>query len=247
MVDDFAYRLAVLTHGDAAPLVASLASFAANVTPAPTSVLVHHDNPTDAQALAWTESLALNYFGESARVLTTEPPGLGCCGSQSRVWADNAQAVEPYVFLLEGDFTFNRHVDLRDLASVLDTHPTLAQMALVRNAVKGEPPGGFIATARERYDEVWTNVDDTNGSGGLAWVAVWIAHRRNLTFNPSLWPTQFFATHVLPSHPGCEHVFTQQLAESDPDVEYGLWGSIEDALNGDVWCQHIGIHSGWGH
>lgn len=243
-MSDFAYRLAVVTHGDAAPLAASLASFAANVAPAPTSVLVHHDNPTDVQALAWTESLALNYFGETARVLTTEPPGLGCCGSQARVWADNAQSVEPYVFLLEGDFTFNRYVDLRDLASVLDMHPTLAQMALVRNAVKGEPPGGFIATAQGRYAQWGVRELTDNGS---EIVHQFIRHRKNLTFNPSLWPTQFFATHTLPAHPGCEHVFTQQLAESDPDVEYGLWGTIEDALAGEPWCQHIGVHSGWGH
>lgn len=123
-----------------------------------------------------------------------------------------------FTFWCEDDFTFDRPVDLRELAAVLDADPHLAQMALLRQPwfAREREAGGIVERDRSLY----------NFCDG------WIEHRLWFTLNPSLVPAWVFG-HERPKGKRHEWRFSRQLCK-DPAVRFGFWG------DGAPWITHIG-------
>lgn len=163
-----------------------------------------------------------------------EGPRQGFGGAIRAVWARlrTASTVD-YVFHLEADFTFNRRVDLGELAAVLADRPQLAQMALIRQAWNPEEraAGGLIA----RYPEAYQPAGDAAGR-------LWLEHRLFWTTNPSLYRKQVCDLD-WPGGVRSEGHFTFQLLRdglpggvAGDEVRFGYWGRPEDG----PWVEHIG-------
>jgi hypothetical protein len=143
----------------------------------------------------------------------------------ARMWkhlAGSEYRNHPWVFHLEDDFLFNRPVDLEQLREVLEEHPHLAQMALLRQPwFPGEVRAGGII---ERDPDEYTQVSE----GELKW----LEHRMWFTLNPCLYRRELCELERPIGHSHEWH-FSRRLCE-DPDVRFGLWG------DGTPWVTHIG-------
>lgn len=140
-----------------------------------------------------------------------------------------ADSPATHLFHLEDDFTFNRPVNVDDMAKVLDTHPHLAQLALRRqpwNDIE-RAAGGVVEVNPDAYQEVLMANSDRMYS--------WLEHREFWTTNPSLIRTEFIGDHPWPLGPRSEGVYSLSLA-ADPDLRFGYWGSRESG----EWVHHIG-------
>jgi hypothetical protein len=242
------YRLVVLTHGDSAPLARTLSSFGEMVSPAPNDVIVGIDAEDTAAAERIVHDALLGWPREKAvGAITISLGGHGCCVAVGALWRFARRPGHDYVFWLEHDFLFERPVDLRELAAVLDAQPHVAEMTLVRQAVGTEPdPGGFIATGPGWYHPRETRIEGQGWPGDVPIGAVertapWLEHRRNFSLNPSLIRRDFIERNDWPAGAGCEHVFSAQVVEADPEATFGLWG------DGEPWVSHFGEHDGHGY
>lgn len=140
-------------------------------------------------------------------------------------WAQHMKdgGYQPYIFHLEDDFTFDAPVPVADMVALLEREK-LTQVALRREAVDGDPPGGFMNTP---------NYVDRRG---------WVEAVRNnphffygFTFNPCIYPA--FPT-VSRGWEG-EAGLTAVLPKSS---RLGLYGDISDPPR----CFHIGVrHPEW--
>lgn len=134
-----------------------------------------------------------------------------------------------YGFLIEDDFVFTQEIDLNDLADVLDAHPILAQMILLRqpwfsNEVRA---GGLIPALEELGHEFHYTGD-------------WIEHQATFSTNPTLIRgSQFAAKRPWPQNRGSEHQFGTQIFREGFKSAY--WG------NGEEYVEHIGDRSGFGY
>jgi hypothetical protein len=131
-------------------------------------------------------------------------------------------------FFLEDDFTFNEDVDVEALASVLDTHPYLTQMALLRqpwwpNEIEH---GGLIEALEAGGGQEF--VERTGGTH------TWIEHRACFTGNPCVIPRRTF-TRDWPEGDWSESRFGRELFK-DPEARGAYWGSRSDAPR----VEHIG-------
>lgn len=159
----------------------------------------------------------------------------GFGGAIQAVWARmRTDSTVDYVFHLEADFTFNRPVDLGDLAAVLAARPELAQMALVRQAWSADElaAGGLLARNPGAYQPA---SDDAGRQ--------WLEHRLFWTTNPSLYRREI--CHLQwPHGVQSEGHFTFQLLRDGlpgvpgDQVRFGYWGRHGD----DPWVEHIGHH-----
>lgn len=153
---------------------------------------------------------------------------LGFAGAVQHAW-DQVQT--DYAFHLEADFTFNTSVPLADMVRVLDAHPHLAQIALLRQPwnEQEKQAGGIVQMHAADYKPV-------------AWEGhQWLEHRRNVTTNPSLWP-RWVIDRGWPQRPQSEGCFGIDLFASDPAVQAAYWG------RGEEWVTHIGdVRSGTGY
>lgn len=250
------YRLVVLTHGDhRADLAATLASFAAAVTPTPSSVHLRADRAAWLNR-DWLEAYA-GVLGCPISCDFGDAPGF--CASTRRAWQaavsaafipelHNAErrAVEAtytHVFWLEHDFLITRMVNLDELALVLDREPKLAQMALMRDAVNAEEKaaGGLFESRPGQYEPRMTKGEsywlDTDR---ITKMHEWLEHRAYLTTNPSLMRRDFMAAHPWPDYPErCEGRFGIDLVSAG--YTFGVWG------RGEPWCSHVGVRTGDGY
>lgn len=163
-----------------------------------------------------------------------EGPRQGFGGAIRAAWARlrTASAAE-YIFHLEADFTFNRPVDLGELAAVLQSRPDLAQMALLRQAWSPEEraAGGLIA----RHPEAYRPAGDELGR-------LWLEHRLFWTTNPSLYRREICHLDWPRGHQSEGHFTLQLLRDGLPgrvagdEVRFGYWGRPEDG----PWVEHIG-------
>lgn len=231
------YALALLTHGDAAPLARTLSSFREMVSPDPDALVVCYDGAT----LYGNGSPKLPpLVGAVATIVTTGKPS-GFCAATRKLWSV-AAAVEDvdYVFWLEHDFEFLRPVDLRALATPLTIDPYLAQMALMRNAVneKERAAGGLFESRRDDYvparlEDGW---EDIVPGGDLRW----LLHRSYFTTNPSLMRRSFMASRPWPEYEQqCEGLFGVDLVASG--YAFAAWGE------GEPWVSHHGVRTGFGY
>ena len=166
--------------------------------------------------------------------------------SMQRLWSYvRRRAVGDYIFQTEDDFTFDRDVDLGDLAGALGSDPKLAQLALLRDAYYQDEreTGGILGWPEPAFTRV-----NINGSTRLE-------HRLFFTANPSLfrrsladrpWPSEAESRRVLRRRadqmPSSETAFGKLLFDSDPDIRVAFWG------DGEQWVSHIGaVRAGVGY
>jgi hypothetical protein len=149
----------------------------------------------------------------------------GFGGAIRHAWSHLETLWEPFIFHLEDDFTFNRPVDLGDMADTLMNHQHLVQLALRRQPWNDEErvAGGII----EQHPDDYTQAMDAHGNR-------WLEHRRFFTTNPSLYRRHLIKT-GWPRTENSEGMFTHKLLAS-PKVRFGFWGDRDD----EPWVSHIG-------
>ena len=146
----------------------------------------------------------------------------GFCHATAQAWRagarEEAGAEIDYVFYLEHDFRFVRTVDLKHLAEELDRDPSLAQMALMRNAVNAKEiaAGGLFESREEEYRREWTNSPYRNAA------EPWLDHSSYFTTNPSLMTRRFMVQNPWPDYEEeCEGKFGLDLI--DRGYHFGVW------------------------
>lgn len=252
-LDDMKYRLMVITHGDNATLAEALESFVEHVSPAPHSATLVYDGgeiPPNPKIAVQMDRVKAPWEEGHSWCYATSPSGhpQGYCRNTARAWelADEFGDHE-FVFWLEGDFTFDRDVDLRFLAAVLQEVPDLAQMALYRNAVNSEEVehGGYlnIPSRVDAYVPTLTPVSvfDEEADRIRDIECPWFSHNLYWTTTPSLFRRSLAKQFTWPTVDQCEGMFGAVLRETDPEVKFGVWGP------GDQWVTHIGVRSGFGY
>lgn len=226
------YRLIVLTHGDdPACAEVTLDSFGEMVTPAPSELVIVRDGPGHSYVPGWAPN---QWIGVQA----SEEP-VGFCAATRYAWTRAAAAPDAdYVFWLEHDFEFIRPVNLAELAAVLSSEPTVAQMALMRDAVNQteKAAGGLYESRPGQYTSRAYYASGPDPGRGHPW----LEHRAYLTTNPSLMRRSFMQHNPWPDHPAeCEGRFGIDLVERG--YSFGVWG------HGEPWVRHIGERTGFGY
>lgn len=161
-------------------------------------------------------------------------PRQGFGGAINSAWRQLAEhSSAEYVLHIEQDFTFNRPVDLTQLATVLRERPHLAQLALRRQPWNDAETaaGGIVELHPDAYEERY----DQRGQS-------WLEHRLFFTTNPSLYRRDLCEA-GWPTRPQSEGHFGIGLLRdglpwgvSGPDVRFGFWGARADP----PWVEHIG-------
>lgn len=162
---------------------------------------------------------------------------LGCAGAFQTVWRTLAMETRAkFIFLVEQDFRFIRHIDLGSMAELLDDRPYLAEIALIRQPWNSEEKraGGIV----EWHPDWYTDMNDDIGRH-------WLEHR-NFTTNPCLfrrtllnipWPAHrpdAYSEGIF-SH----HIHTVGTSEANgEEVRCAYWG----ARDSGIWTEHIGHH-----
>lgn len=218
--------LVVMTDGRGGYLRQTIASFDRHVT-GPVTRRIIHDDSADPGYAAWLARTYPTYEIASTR----HRSGFG--GAINSAWAYlsgtsiGGYVGDRFVFHLEDDFTFNRSVDLLEMAEVLDVNRHLAQMALRRQPCNDveRGAGGVV----EQHPEEYTERRDVAGRS-------WLEHRLFYTTNPSL-VRRSLVDGGWPMGPRSEGVFTHWLLSTDPDLRFGYWGQRTDP----PWVEHIGV------
>lgn len=169
---------------------------------------------------------------------------MGFCGAIRDGWERLRvlRAIRPfdYVFHLEEDWRFDRDFSIRDMADVLDSDTSLAQIALRRG------PENDIEAAAGGLVEVWPDEysDASLFVGGVhppptveeARQIDYLRHRLYWTTNPSLYHADLVAHYDWPEGPRCEAAFTLTMqAES---LAFAFLGSRSES----PWITHTGRH-----
>lgn len=142
----------------------------------------------------------------------------GFSGAIRTAWAAlREESIADWVFHVEGDFLFNRPIDLEDLQNILTKRPNLAQIALVRQAWNREEieAGGVVQV---RPDDFVTHLD---GDG-----RVWLEHDLFFTTNPSLYRRNLFELFDWPEGASSEGRFTMELRRAG--FHFAYWGAKDD-------------------
>lgn len=219
------YRLCVLTHGDHATLAATVDSFLARVTPGPAEVCMLYDGPRVGMPSAPHEW----------KVWWTEGPD-GFCKATRALWHVASQPGADYVFWLEHDLIVTEDISLPLLAAVLDLHPKLAQMALMRDAVNEaeKAAGGLFESRRGQYVPEAVRVMESGEP------LPWLSHRSYYTTNANLMRRKFMDENPWPSYDSeCEGRFGLDLVAKG--YSFGVWG------DGRPMTRHVGVRTGFGY
>lgn len=206
-----------MTDGRRACIERTLASFDEMVTGPITRRIIHDDSGDPAYRSWLTETFpTYSIVGADERQ--------GFTGAICWAWSFLRHSSQQYIVHVEDDFTFNRPVDLADLAAVLSARPYLVQLALRRQAWNDQEraAGGIVEQHPGDYAEV--------SDGG----ATWLEHRRFFTTNPSLY-RRSLCDRGWPQVEHSEGHFTHQLLV-DPAVRFGFWGGRD---SGEA-VHHIG-------
>lgn len=156
----------------------------------------------------------------------------GFGGAIQRAWSRIPEDVD-YVFHLEDDFVFTKQPDIYSMISVLEAHPYLLQMALLRGSVNNEEraAGGVIQQFPDSYKEVEWN--------GLSWRE----HRRFFTTNPCVYSRSTVEL-GWPNGSNSEGIFGITQFEKDVNTKSAFWGGSD---YGEA-VEHIGhVRSGTGY
>lgn len=154
-------------------------------------------------------------------------PRQGFAGAIHSAWNTLAnESVAQFVFHVEADFTFDRRVDLSEMAAVMAAHPYLAQICLRRQPWNEaeKVAGGIIEQWPNEYrDREW------EGSH-------WLEHRLFVSTNPALWKM----SRIKQGWPVCEQserVYSEQVF-MDKQARSAFWGTRDSG----VWVTHVGQH-----
>lgn len=208
--------LLVLTDGRDTELEQTIASAEHSLVGPITRRIIHDDAGGVGHALA----LAKRY--PDYEVVASPRVGFG--GAIQASWEQVASGDEGFVFHLEGDFTFNRTVNLWDMMAVMCHEPKLAQMALVRQAwnEKEIAAGGLLQARPGEFEQVVTASHR------------WLRHRSFFTTNPALVPMRIVES-GWPVVPQSEGMFSIDLFR-DPESVCGFWGDLDQ----EPAVEHIG-------
>jgi hypothetical protein len=158
------------------------------------------------------------------------PVGDGPCGywqAMRRVWQVFRDTGADACWMHEDDFVLSADVDVTDLATVLDAHPYLTQIALLRGPwFHNEHHHGGLIQALEDQGQTFTEV---------TWRGfTWLEHRAVFTGNPSLIPLRTFEVE-WPDGAWSESRFGRRLFQ-DPKARGAYWGRRTDPPR----VEHIG-------
>jgi hypothetical protein len=206
----------VLTNGRREYLERCIASLEAMVS-GPVIRRRIWDDSGDVTFRAWLRETYPAYH-----VMPTRVRNAGYTEAMGGIWRYVAARPGGYAFLVEEDFTFERPVDLAQLAAVLDADRNLTQVALLRQPCypREIEAGGIVEEAPDDFT--------TRRLDGLAW----LEHRRFFTTNPTLFRRSLCEV-PWPSGAHSEARFGERLNE-DPDNRFALFG------DGTPWVRHIG-------
>jgi len=212
------FALAVTTDGREECLERAVESLRASLDPWPDECVMVDDSgdPDFAAVMRYVDYTSLVH--EQRR---------GFAAAVESVWREVIRSGAEYVFHAEDDFTYNEPVDLMAMASLLDAHPHIAQLALKRQPVNAEEQaaGGFMQTKPGEFIQ-------RDG---------WIEHETNFTTNPSLIPARVIQLALRSGRPLSEPNVTDTLLEHG--YRFGYLGRIED----EPRVEHIGHErmAGW--
>lgn len=212
----------VMTDGRRDCLERSIDSLERQVSGTITRRIIHDDSGDYGDHLDWL----IERFGGAWEIWPTKPGRLGFGGAYECAWALVAREVsERFVFSTEDDFTYNRPVDLDELANVLTSRRHLAQIALRRQPWNpAEIAAGGVV---EQHPEAYAEVVDYMGRS-------WLEHRQFFTTNPSLYRSSLCAT-GWPNVDRSEGVLSARLFR-DTSTRCAYWGSRDSG----EWVTHIG-------
>lgn len=194
---------------------------------APWGAMVIHDDSGSSTYRWWLNQ----QFGPLGFEVVWNPKGRqGFGGAIRKAWSYIREELPAdagrYVFHLEDDFTFNRNVDLVEMARVLAHNPHLVQMALRRQPWNDteRAAGGIVECDPWAYEERidWSDTQ-------------WLEHRKFFTTNPSLYP-RTLCDIDWPTGARSEGKFGCELFGSDSTARSGFWG---ERYSGE-WVEHIG-------
>jgi hypothetical protein len=148
-----------------------------------------------------------------------------------------------HIFHLEGDFTFNKDIDLNEMAACLDAESSLAQLALLRQPwnVQEAQAGGIIKQHPESY--YMRKVSEYRGESLQAnRTFFYAAHKRFFTTNPCLYKRQIMS-YGWPVSSHSEGHFGINLVNAG--YHFGFW---QDSLDAAPSVTHIGhVRTGGGY
>jgi GT2 family glycosyltransferase len=165
------------------------------------------DDSADPEYVRWLEAEfpAFEVIGTGRR--------RGYTRSMRALWQWLSQQPEPWVFRLEDDFMFDQKFDLTEMRRVLEAHPHLRQMALLRGPwYQDEVAAGGIIEANPSAFHPATDGD-----------LLWLEHRTWWTANPSLFRRDLARRYPWPARDRSEWHYSQ-LVKRDPEARMAYWG-----------------------
>lgn len=159
---------------------------------------------------------------------------LGFTGAVREGWRQALETDADWVVHWEGDFVLNGPTQLGRMIGVLERHPHLTQMSLLRQAWNEEEraAGGIV----QAYPDQFTTCTD----GEDAWTET---DRFLFTTNPSVYSMDT-VRRGWPDEKHSEGVFGSRLRADNPDARCGIWGAKWDPPR----VTHLGINrEGWGY
>lgn len=165
------------------------------------------DDSGDPQYREWLTKTfpTFQLFYESKR--------LGHAGAMQTIWKYIKKVETDYFFHLEDDFLFNEQVPLLEMVEVLENHPYLYEISLMR-----QPwwqfeidAGGVIGVAPDEFIQK----------------EKWIEHRRYFSTNPCIYRKSLLDI-GWPRCENSERVFCNKIIDNDPEAQFGVWGQKED-------------------
>lgn len=221
--------LLVMTDGRDDLLLQTIQS-ANNMLNGPISKIVIHDDTGDSNHL---RDLARFYHAFKGRTeIISGHKRLGFGGAIRNAWYYLKEAdSNPYIFHLEDDFEFTKHINLWDMMEILSTHPYLAQLALLRQPwnQKEIEAGGLVEARPGAFTFRVSNPAGLN----------WMEHRDFFTTNPCMYPRRILDV-GWPEGLESEGHFGIKLKQqgfngvSGDQVQFGYFGHRE------IMVTHIG-------
>ena len=177
--------------------------------------------------------------------MSTTAEQQGFCTVTYRAWREAVLPGPDHVVWLEHDFVLNRSVDWRQMAQVLDAHPSLAQMQLMRNAVNEQElaAGGLFESRPGQYTRQVDYADDLDAGDQAGPEIPWLSHKAYFSTNPSLMRRDWMAANPWPDPElvpeRCEGIYGFDLVQDG--WHFGVWGT------GEPWTEHVGVRDGHGY
>jgi hypothetical protein len=213
--------LLVFTDGRLEYLARAIASLKENVLCNFSALRIVNDEPKAAEHLTQT-------YSPLGFEVVSNPSRIGFCGSIQRAWDSLPEGTE-WVFHCEDDFVYNEPIPVMDMIKVLQEHPYLAQMALLRQAVNSEEKaaGGIL----QAHPGWWTEKQ-------WGWFK-WLEYNVCMTTNPSVYPVK--VTRYPYGNAGDGEGAISKLLREEGYL-YGYW----DGLDQTPKVTHIGEHRSQG-